>query len=133
MSVESVLEKIKGVHTMEKIAAEGEANYDFFPQDFGAEKLADLVKEFDFKEDDAKWTSLYAQKKPRASYDKTRQARLRIAFLQSGLRDIRAFYMSGEEDTSFTDVDAMRLAAHYVNTSDKRLEDIKLRLKESGS
>lgn len=133
MSVESVLEKLKAVDMMEKVCAEGADKFSFFPEYYGAQSLSELIKDFDFKEDDDKWSALYAQKHPRAPYNKIRQARLRIAFLESGLRDIRAFYLSGDNDTAFTDVDAMRLTAHYINTGKKRIEDIKLRLQESGS
>jgi len=130
MSAKAVVDKLKETFTTIKqkdICFERE---NFFPEVFGANSLSKLLEEFDFKEDDEKWEQLRAQKKPVAKYSKIRTPRLCIAFLASGLRSLREQYTSGKDDEPLTDVDVMRLGAHYTQNAVFRLDHISARLSD---
>lgn len=130
MSAEQTVDKLQKFFEAVKESEEGSKPAKFFPEAYGAATIADILKDFDFKEDDEKWEGLHAQKSPQAKYKEMRVPRLRIAFLSAGLREIRAIYASGKDDHPMTDVDVMRVAAHYTDNQVFRLDHIAGRLKD---
>lgn len=129
MAVNICLKALSKFFSSDRDHNEGKSVYKPFPSDYLGGTFDSILDSFSFTQHDEEWSKLYEKSKSgKVDDNEIMKPRLKVAFCESATKDLRRFYLSGSDDHPITDVDVLRLGAHYSRAEEYRMEHIKERL-----